>query len=156
TWYGMPAYALDGKIVCFFQSGAKFKTRYATFGFNESAKLDDGTMWPTAFALKKLTPADENRLGRLIRKAADGGPLPSSRDAGGARQPRPSATRPRSDRPRVRTAARRRGARSRGADVDRAFLAPVPRRVRGDPLRVPDDETHRAREGSPPPWRQVR
>ena len=69
TWYGMPAYALDGKIVCFFQSGQKFKTRYATFGFNDSAKLDAGDMWPTAFALRKLTAADEKRLAALVGKA---------------------------------------------------------------------------------------
>ena len=69
TWYGMPAYALEGKIVCFFQSGQKFKTRYATFGFTDSAKLDAGEMWPTAFALRKLTPAEEKRLAALVRKA---------------------------------------------------------------------------------------
>ena len=70
TWYGMPAYARDGKIVCFFQSADKFKARYATFGFNDSAKLDDGAMWPTAFALKKLTAADEKRLAALVKQAA--------------------------------------------------------------------------------------
>jgi uncharacterized protein YdhG (YjbR/CyaY superfamily) len=71
TWYGMPAYATeDGKIVCFFQSADKFKARYATFGFNDSAKLDDGAMWPTAFALKKLTAADEKRLAALVKQAA--------------------------------------------------------------------------------------
>ena len=69
TWYGMPAYAIDGKVVCFFQSAQKFKARYATFGFNDTAKLDDGAMWPTAFALKKLTPADEKRIGALVKKA---------------------------------------------------------------------------------------
>lgn len=69
-WYGMPAYAKDGKVVCFFQSAAKFKARYATLGFNDSAKLDDGTLWPTAFALTKLTPADENRIGELLAKSA--------------------------------------------------------------------------------------
>ena len=69
TWYGMPAYARDGKIVCFFQAAQKFNARYATFGFNDSAKLDDGTMWPTAFALKKLTAADEARIGTLVKKA---------------------------------------------------------------------------------------
>jgi uncharacterized protein YdhG (YjbR/CyaY superfamily) len=69
TWYGMPAYALDGKVVCFFQSSHKFKTRYATFGFNDSANLDDGTMWPTAFALMKLTAADEERISELVKKA---------------------------------------------------------------------------------------
>ena len=71
TWYGMPAYAnKDGKVVCFFQSAAKFKARYATFGFNDDAKLDDGTMWPTAFALTKLTAAHEARIGELVKKAA--------------------------------------------------------------------------------------
>jgi uncharacterized protein YdhG (YjbR/CyaY superfamily) len=70
TWYGMPAYAKNGKIVCFFQSSHKFKTRYATFGFNDSANLDDGTMWPTAFALTKLTATDEERISELVMKAA--------------------------------------------------------------------------------------
>ena len=69
TWYGMPAYARDGKIVCFFQSAAKFGARYATFGFNDTAKLDDGTMWPTSFALKKLTAADEKKIAALVKKA---------------------------------------------------------------------------------------
>ena len=69
TWYGMPAYALDGKVVCFFQSAAKFGARYATFGFNDTAKLDDGTMWPTSFALKKLTAADEKKIVALVKKA---------------------------------------------------------------------------------------
>jgi len=69
TWYGMPAYAKDGKIVCFFQSAQKFKTRYATLGFNDAARLDEGNMWPTAFALMKLTPADEARIGALVKKA---------------------------------------------------------------------------------------
>jgi len=69
TWYGMPAYAKDGKIVCFFQSAQKFKTRYATLGFNDAARLDEGNMWPTAFALMKLTPADEARIGALLKKA---------------------------------------------------------------------------------------
>jgi hypothetical protein len=68
-WYGMPAYAKDGKIVCFFQPAQKFKTRYATFGFNDEAHLDEGTMWPTAFALTKLTAADEARIGALVKKA---------------------------------------------------------------------------------------
>ena len=73
TWYGMPAYAnADGKIICFFQAADKFKARYATFGFNDSAKLDDGAMWPTAFALKKLTRADEKRLAALVKQAASG------------------------------------------------------------------------------------
>jgi uncharacterized protein YdhG (YjbR/CyaY superfamily) len=68
-WYGMPAYAKDGKVVCFFQSAAKFKSRYATFGFNDIANLDEGTMWPTAFALTELTAADEARIGELVKKA---------------------------------------------------------------------------------------
>jgi uncharacterized protein YdhG (YjbR/CyaY superfamily) len=70
TWYGMPAYAKDGKIVCFFQAAAKFKSRYATFGFDVAANLDEGTMWPTAFALTELTPADEARIAELVKKAA--------------------------------------------------------------------------------------
>ncbi|GAA3151552.1 iron chaperone [Nonomuraea roseoviolacea] len=69
-WYGQPAYARDGKIVCFFQPSQKFKTRYSTLGFNDPAKLDDGTMWPTAFALTELTPADEARIGELVKRAA--------------------------------------------------------------------------------------
>jgi len=69
TWYGIPAYARDGKIVCFFTSADKFKSRYATFGFNEDANLDDGTMWPTSFALTKLTAADEAKIATLIKKA---------------------------------------------------------------------------------------
>ena len=69
TWYGMPAYAMDGKVVCFFQSAEKFKTRYATLGFSDEANLDDGAMWPTAFALTKLTAADETRIGALVKKA---------------------------------------------------------------------------------------
>jgi uncharacterized protein YdhG (YjbR/CyaY superfamily) len=69
TWYGMPAYAKDGKIVCFFQSAAKFKSRYATFGFNDEANLDDGAMWPTSFALKKLTPTEEKKIAALVKKA---------------------------------------------------------------------------------------
>jgi uncharacterized protein YdhG (YjbR/CyaY superfamily) len=69
TWYGMPAYAMDGKIVCFFQSGKKFNTRYATFGFSDKANLDEGAMWPVAFALTKLTAADEARIGALVKKA---------------------------------------------------------------------------------------
>jgi uncharacterized protein YdhG (YjbR/CyaY superfamily) len=72
TWYGMPAYALDGKVVCFFQSGAKFKTRYATLGFSETARLDDGDMWPTSFALTKWTPAVEKRIAALLQQAAAG------------------------------------------------------------------------------------
>jgi uncharacterized protein YdhG (YjbR/CyaY superfamily) len=70
TWYGMPAYAKNGKVVCFFQSGQKFKSRYATFGFQPAANLDDGDIWPTSFALKRLTPAVERRIGRLVKKAA--------------------------------------------------------------------------------------
>jgi uncharacterized protein YdhG (YjbR/CyaY superfamily) len=69
TWYGMPAYAKDGKVICFFQSASKFKTRYATFGFNEDAKLDDGVMWPTSFALTALTPEAEERIADLVRRA---------------------------------------------------------------------------------------
>jgi uncharacterized protein YdhG (YjbR/CyaY superfamily) len=69
TWYGMPAYAKDGKVVCFFQSAEKFKSRYATFGFNDVAKLDEGAMWPIAFALKKLTAAEEAKVGTLVKKA---------------------------------------------------------------------------------------
>ena len=68
-WYGMPAYARDGKVVCFFQSAQKFKTRYATLGFSDEANLDDGTMWPTAFALTELTAADEARIDALVKKA---------------------------------------------------------------------------------------
>src|SRR5689334_294694 len=68
-WYGMPAYARDGKVVCFFQSAQKFKTRYATFGFLQEANLDEGAMWPTAFALKELTVAEEARIGALVKKA---------------------------------------------------------------------------------------
>jgi uncharacterized protein YdhG (YjbR/CyaY superfamily) len=71
TWYGMPAYAnRDGKVVCFFQSAHKFNTRYATLGFNDTAKLDEGAMWPTAFALKELTAAEEARIGELVKRAA--------------------------------------------------------------------------------------
>jgi uncharacterized protein YdhG (YjbR/CyaY superfamily) len=70
TWYGMPAYAKDGKVVCFFQSAAKFKARYATFGFSDKANLDDGNMWPTGFALKELTSAEEKKIARLVKKAA--------------------------------------------------------------------------------------
>ena len=70
TWYGMPAYAKDGKVVCFFQAADKFKSRYATFGFNDTANLDDGAMWPVAFALTELTAADEARIGALVEKAA--------------------------------------------------------------------------------------
>ena len=69
TWYGMPAYAKDGKIVCFFQPAQKFKTRYATLGFNDVAHLDDGAMWPIAFALTELTPADEARIAALVEQA---------------------------------------------------------------------------------------
>lgn len=69
TWYGMPAYAKDDKVVCFFQGASKFKTRYATIGFNDKAKLDDGAMWPTAFALTRLSPAEEKRIVALVKKA---------------------------------------------------------------------------------------
>jgi uncharacterized protein YdhG (YjbR/CyaY superfamily) len=69
TWYGMPAYAKDGKVVCFFQSGAKFKSRYATLGFSDKANLDDGAMWPTSFALKELNAAEEKKIGALVKKA---------------------------------------------------------------------------------------
>jgi uncharacterized protein YdhG (YjbR/CyaY superfamily) len=69
TWYGMPAYAKDGKVVCFFQSTQKFNSRYATFGFNDDANLDDGAMWPTSFALKELTPVEEAKISALVKKA---------------------------------------------------------------------------------------
>ena len=69
TWYGMPAYAREGKVVCFFQSGQKFKTRYATLGFNEAANLDKGAMWPVAYALQALTDAEESKIRTLVRKA---------------------------------------------------------------------------------------
>jgi uncharacterized protein YdhG (YjbR/CyaY superfamily) len=70
TWYGMPAYAKDDKVVCFFKSASKFKERYATFGFNEAANLDEGSMWPTSFALTELTAADEKKIAALVKKAA--------------------------------------------------------------------------------------
>ena len=70
TWYGMPAYAKDGKVVCFFQSAQKFNSRYATFGFSDEANLDDGAMWPTSFALKELTAKEEAKIGALVKKAA--------------------------------------------------------------------------------------
>ena len=69
-WYGMPAYAKDGKVVCFFQGMERFRTRYATFGFQHEAKLDEGNMWPTAFALKKVTAAEEAKIAALVKKAA--------------------------------------------------------------------------------------
>ena len=69
TWYGMPAYAKDGSVVCFFQSAQKFKSRYATLGFSDKANLDEGTFWPTAYALTKLTAADEEKIGALVKKA---------------------------------------------------------------------------------------
>jgi uncharacterized protein YdhG (YjbR/CyaY superfamily) len=69
TWYGMPAYAKDDKIVCFFKSADKFNSRYATFGFEEAANLDEGSMWPTSFALKKLTPTEEKKIAALVKKA---------------------------------------------------------------------------------------
>ena len=70
TWYGMPAYARDGKVVCFFQDAAKFNARYATLGFNDSANLDDGAMWPVAYALKELTATEEKKIAALVKKAA--------------------------------------------------------------------------------------
>jgi len=70
TWYGMPAYTKNEKVVCFFKNAGKFKSRYATFGFEEAANLDDGEMWPTSYALTKLTPADEKKLTTLVKKAA--------------------------------------------------------------------------------------
>jgi uncharacterized protein YdhG (YjbR/CyaY superfamily) len=69
TWYGMPAYAKDGKVVCFFRDAGKFKERYAMVGFNDSAKLDEGSVWPVAFAVKELTTADAARIGKLVKKA---------------------------------------------------------------------------------------
>jgi uncharacterized protein YdhG (YjbR/CyaY superfamily) len=69
TWYGMPAYAREGKVVCFFQSADKFKSRYATFGFSDTANLDEGAMWPTSFALKELTAADEKKIAALVKRA---------------------------------------------------------------------------------------
>jgi uncharacterized protein YdhG (YjbR/CyaY superfamily) len=69
TWYGMPAYAKDGKVVCYFTAASKFKSRYATFGFNDDANLDEGTMWPTSFALTKLTAANEAKIGALVKRA---------------------------------------------------------------------------------------
>ncbi len=69
TWYGMPAYAKDGKVLCFFQGAAKFKTRYCSLGFSDEAKLDDGAMWPTAFALREMTAAEEARIRALVRQA---------------------------------------------------------------------------------------
>lgn len=69
TWYGMPAYAKDGKVICFFQSAEKFNSRYATLGFSDTANLDEGVMWPTAFALKELTAAEETKIAELVKKA---------------------------------------------------------------------------------------
>ena len=69
TWYGMPAYSKDDKVICFFKDAGKFKERYATFGFNDKAKLDDGSMWPTSYALTKLTKADEKTIGELVKRA---------------------------------------------------------------------------------------
>jgi uncharacterized protein YdhG (YjbR/CyaY superfamily) len=69
TWYGMPAYAKDGKLICFFQAADKFKARYATFGFEENAKVDEGSMWPTSWAITKLTPDGEKRIAELVKKA---------------------------------------------------------------------------------------
>ena len=73
TWYGMPAYARDGKVVCFFQSAAKFDARYATLGFNDTANLDQGAMWPISFALKELTAAEEEKIAELVKRAVSGG-----------------------------------------------------------------------------------
>ena len=73
TWYGQPAYAIDGKVVCFFQSAEKFGTRYATLGFSDQARLDDGTMWPTSFAIAQLSPADEALIASTVKKAVSGG-----------------------------------------------------------------------------------
>ncbi|HUE67286.1 MAG TPA: DUF1801 domain-containing protein [Candidatus Acidoferrum sp.] len=70
TWYGMPAYAKDGKVVCFFQSGQKFKSRYATLGFQQDANLDEGDIWPTSFAVRRITPAVEERIAKLVKRAA--------------------------------------------------------------------------------------
>jgi uncharacterized protein YdhG (YjbR/CyaY superfamily) len=72
TWYGMPAYAKDGKVVCFFTAASKFNSRYAVLGFNDTANLDEGVMWPTSFALKELTPVEEARISALVKKAASG------------------------------------------------------------------------------------
>jgi uncharacterized protein YdhG (YjbR/CyaY superfamily) len=72
TWYGMPAYAKDGKVICFFQSAAKFKSRYATLGFQQDANLDDGDFWPTSYAVNRLTAAIEEKIGKLVKKAASG------------------------------------------------------------------------------------
>ncbi len=72
TWYGQPAYAIDGKVVCFFQSAEKFGTRYATLGFSDQANLDDGTMWPTSFAIAQLTAADEATIGSIVKRAVSG------------------------------------------------------------------------------------
>jgi uncharacterized protein YdhG (YjbR/CyaY superfamily) len=69
TWYGMPAYAKEGKVVCYFTAASKFNSRYATFGFNDDAKLDEGAMWPTSFALKELTAAEEAKIGKLVKRA---------------------------------------------------------------------------------------
>jgi hypothetical protein len=69
TWYGMPAYAKDGKVICFFKNAGKFKSRYSNLGFSDQAKLDDGSMWPSEFALTKLTPADEKKITALVKKA---------------------------------------------------------------------------------------
>jgi uncharacterized protein YdhG (YjbR/CyaY superfamily) len=74
TWYGMPAYAKDGKVLCYFQAASKFKSRYGTFGFNDTASLDDGPMWPTSFALTELTPAVEKRIATLVKRAVKGLP----------------------------------------------------------------------------------
>ena len=72
TWYGMPAYSKNDKVICFFKDAGKFKERYSTFGFNDNANLDDGSMWPTSYALPKLTKADEKKIGDLVRQAVSG------------------------------------------------------------------------------------
>ena len=91
TWYGMPAYARNGNVVCFFQSGQKFKTRYMTLGFSDKASLDEGRMWPTAFALKELTAAEETRIKALVKRAAAD---PQAETAG-----QPASSSPRQERP---------------------------------------------------------
>ena len=91
TWYGMPAYAKDGKVVCFFQSAQKFKTRYATFGFSDQANLDEGAMWPTSFALTELTAADEARIGALVQRGGElTSPLAMRRSPTGNSRTRPT------------------------------------------------------------------
>ena len=117
TWYGMPAYAKDGKVVCFFQSAQKFKSRYATLGFSDEANLDDGAMWPTAFALKELTPAEEKKIAALVKKA-----VPPVLVAAQPLLVDQSSRAPASCR-RARRAGRRRFARRVGAQADTALAA---------------------------------